>query len=235
VAAGLTHITAALAALYIRLVARTTRWTVIGRDGWEELAAGPGGFICAVWHGRLFLAPTYRPAGKRVVAVVSQSRDGELFSRILEHWRIETVRGSSHDRVKRRAKGGVEAYRAARTALEQSGALVAITPDGPRGPRMRLQQGAAWLALETGAPVVAVGFATRWGHHLASWDRFLLPFPFGRGAVVYAPPRWPPAERGSDAVAQFCRALERDLNDVTDRADDLCGRPRVAPAEAAAR
>jgi len=231
-----TRLLAALAALYIRLVAKTTRWTVVGREGWDALAAGPGGFICATWHGRLFLAPTYRPPiskvpGRRVMAMVSQSRDGELFTRIIAHWGIDAVRGSSHDPAKRRAKGGTEAYLAARRALVENGALVAITPDGPRGPRMRISAGTVQLALEASVPVVAVAFSVRWGRVLGSWDRFLLPFPFGRGAVVYSAPRWPPRETGPEVVTGFWRALEDDLNAVTGQADDLCGRERVTPAE----
>jgi hypothetical protein len=85
------------------------------------------------------------------------------------------------------------------------------------------------LAASTGVPVVAIGFSVRWGVHLSNWDRFLLPLPFGRGAVVYSEPRLPPAEQSPQALEQFRRALEADLNDVTNRADDICGRARVAP------
>jgi len=225
-----------LGAFYIRLVSRTTRWTVIGREGWEALAARPGGFICTSWHGRLFLSPTYAPSGnvggKKAVAMISISRDGDLFTRIVERWGVAAVRGSSHDHVKRRRKGGGRAYAGAVRELT-TGALIGITPDGPRGPRMRAQAGVARLAASTGVPVVAIGFSVRWGVHLSSWDRFLLPLPFGRGAVVYSEPRRAPTEDSPQALEQFCRALETDLNDVTNRADDICGRARVPPAELA--
>jgi lysophospholipid acyltransferase (LPLAT)-like uncharacterized protein len=126
----------------------------------------------------------------------------------------------------------VAAFRAAARALRDNGALVAITPDGPRGPRMRAQEGASRLALSQGAPVIAVAFSVRWGRNLTSWDRFLLPLPFGRGAIVYSPPRSPPDEGGPQAMERFRLALEGDLNAVTNRADDLCGRARVLPAAA---
>ena len=67
-AAGLGAV-AVLGAGYIRLVASTTRWTVIGREGWEELVATPGVFVCVAWHGRLFMAPTFAPGGRCVVTV----------------------------------------------------------------------------------------------------------------------------------------------------------------------
>jgi hypothetical protein len=221
---------AALISCYIWLVARSTRWTVIGRDGWDALAAKPQGFVCTTWHGRLFMAPSYAPAGKRTVAMISASRDGDLIAAIVGRWGVAAVRGSSHDHAKGKARGGAHAYAAAVRELSRNGALIAITPDGPRGPRMRARAGVAQLAFSQGAPVIAVGFSVRWGRNLASWDRFLLPLPFGRGAIVYSEPRLPPAEQSPLAMARFRQALEADLNEVTNRADDLCGRAHVRPA-----
>jgi lysophospholipid acyltransferase (LPLAT)-like uncharacterized protein len=226
---------AAILSFYIWLVVRTTRWTVVGRDGWDRLAAKPEGFICVTWHGRLFLSPSYVVpgnvgAGKRCVAMISASRDGDLIARIVGRWGVGALRGSSYDHAKRRHKGGAQAYAAAARELSRNGAVVAITPDGPRGPRMLAQDGAAQLAVSQGVPVIAVAFSVRRGRILASWDRFLLPLPFGRGAVVYSEPRQPPAASDSQAQARFRRALEEDLNAVTNRADDLCGRARVLPA-----
>ncbi len=221
-----------LISFYIWLVARSTRWTVIGRDGWDALVAKPEGFVCTTWHGRLFMSPTYVPPNRRAVAMISTSRDGDLIAGIVGRWGVAAVRGSSHDHAKRKDKGGAEAYVAAVRELSRNGALVAITPDGPRGPRMRAQEGAARLAFIQGAPVIAVAFSVRWGRHLRSWDRFLLPLPFGRGAMVYSEPRLPPEDKSPQALARFRQALEDDLNEVTNRADDLCGRPHVLPAAA---
>ena len=89
------------------------------------------------------------------------------------------------------------------------------------------------MAASTGVPVVAIAFSVRWGVHLPSWDRFLLPLPFGRGAVVYSKPRLPPTGESPQGLERFQLALEADLNDVTNRADDICGRARVPPAELA--
>jgi lysophospholipid acyltransferase (LPLAT)-like uncharacterized protein len=223
------QIAAALVASYIRLIERTTRWEVIGREGWDGLATNPGGFVCTTWHGRLFMSPTYVTGTKPAVAMISDSRDGDLAARIVGRWGVAAVRGSSHDHVKHRSKGGVGVYVAAARELCRNGALVGITPDGPRGPRMRAQEGAARLAVSQGVPVIAAAFSVRWGWHLGSWDRFLLPLPFGCGAIVYSEPRLPPAAHDCEAMAQFREALERDLNVVTNRADELCGRMLVLP------
>lgn len=226
---------AALGAFYIWLVARTTRWTVIGRGEVDQLVARPEGFICIIWHGRLFMSPTYAPPGRRAVAMISNNLDGDLIARIVAWWGVSTVRGSTHDRVKRRSKGGAGAYAGAARELTGNGALIAITPDGPRGPRLKVQAGAATLAFEHDAPVVAVGFSVRWGRILRSWDRFLLPFPFGRGVIVYSGARLPPEEKSALSLTRFRRALEDDLNAVTNRADDMCGRPHTRPEPAGVR
>lgn len=223
---------AALAAWYVRLVAKTTRWTVIGGAGRDALATRPGGFVCVTWHGRLFMAPSYARPDKRTVAMISSSRDGDLMAAIFERWGVVALRGSSHDHAKHRSKGGTAAIRGAALEMRERGAAVAITPDGPRGPRMRARDGAAWLALSDGAPVIAVAFSVRWGWNLTSWDRFLLPLPFGRGAIVYSEPRFPANQAGRQAVEGFRLALEADLNAVTNQADDLCGRARILPAAA---
>jgi lysophospholipid acyltransferase (LPLAT)-like uncharacterized protein len=224
------RVVVSLVVWYIQLIARSTRWTVIGREGWDALAAQPEGFVCITWHGRLFMAPTLAPRLKPTVAMISNSRDGDLVAQIVGRWGVVALRGSSHDHAKRRNKGGVGLYRAAARALKDDGALVGITPDGPRGPRMRAQEGAARLALMQGAPVIAVGFSVRWGWNIRSWDRFLLPLPFGRGAIVYSTPRRAPLERSPRVMARFRLALEEDLNVVTNQADDLCARARIPAA-----
>ena len=222
---------AALGAFYIWLVLRTTRWTVLGRTQAEAEAAKPRGMIAIVWHGRGFLSPTYAPASKRTVAMISQSVDGNIMAAIARHWGVHAVRGSTSDRRKGRNKGGAGAFIDALHELTEHNAMVAISPDGPRGPRMRAHPGAARLACKAGVSVVAVGFSVRRGRLLGSWDRYLLPFPFGRGAIVYSEPRAAPADQSAETVERFRAELEADLNAVTAEADRLCDRTPVTPAE----
>ncbi|MEL6476225.1 MAG: lysophospholipid acyltransferase family protein [Pseudomonadota bacterium] len=214
-----------LCAAYIRLVTRTTRWHVEGKDAFDAMeAAEKNGIVAAIWHGRLFMSPTYAPVDRRrTIAMISNNHDGELIAAIVRRFDVDAVRGSTYDRAKRRDKGGIDAYHGALDGLQQ-GALVAITPDGPRGPRMRAQTGAAQLSLETGAPVIPVAFSVRWGRVLRSWDRFLLPLPFGRGAIVYGE-----VLRPEGPVEAFRARLEQVLTETTNRADSLCRRPAVPP------
>ena len=100
---------------------------------------------------------------------------------------------------------------------------MAIVPDGPRGPARRLQGGIVALAATTGAPIVPVGVAARPARRLASWDRFMVPAPFGRCAVVFGGL----IEVKSHDDREDARArAERALDEATDAADALAGAPR---------
>jgi hypothetical protein len=219
-------------AVTIRLLSRMTRWQVEGAAHREGLLAGGQGFVTAFWHGRLLMSGTWPAPGRVRVAMISNNRDGALIAAVVARLGAEAVRGSTRDRVKNRDKGGQAAFRAAREALERRAAVVGITPDGPRGPRMRAQPGVAQLSIATGCAVLPVGWSVRRGWLVRSWDRFLVPWPLTRGALVHGAPLWPPADSANDpAVVETYRArIEAALNAVTERADRLCGRVPVSPA-----
>jgi lysophospholipid acyltransferase (LPLAT)-like uncharacterized protein len=93
-------------------------------------------------------------------------------------------------------------------------------PDGPRGPAERVQPGVVALAALTGAPVVPFGFAARPARRLHSWDRFMVPLPFARAAVVFGAAAMVPREADRETARVD---LERTLLEVTERADRLVG------------
>ncbi|MEO1533150.1 MAG: lysophospholipid acyltransferase family protein [Pseudomonadota bacterium] len=218
-----------LGAGYIWLVTRTTRWEVRGRPHFDQILAPGTGVIAVMWHGRLFMSPTYAPLPRRTVAMISRAGDGDVITGIVGRWGVETVRGSTYDKRKGQEKGGAQAFEGAERALRE-GAVIAITPDGPRGPRMRAQAGAAELSARTGAPVIGVAFSCSRGRILRSWDRFLLPLPFGRGVILWSEPLAPPP-KGDAAAAEAHRvAIEAMLTELTDAADNATGRPTVPPS-----
>jgi lysophospholipid acyltransferase (LPLAT)-like uncharacterized protein len=207
-----------LAAAAVRLLGATLRLREQGLDSMQALWASGQPLIYAVWHGRILMIPWLsarltRTRGVRTVCVLaSRSRDGELVARWVDHFGLSVVRGSS-------SRGGAEALRALVTAV-RSGLDVAVVPDGPRGPRERLQRGLVVLAAVTGAPVVPLGFAARPARRLASWDRFLVPWPFARAAVVFGAAVT--VARGTDQERAHAD-LERALCEATRAADRLVG------------
>ena len=218
-----------LGSLYIRLVLATSRWEVRGRAHFDAAVARKGGVIGATWHGRLCLAPYWMPPGRRTVGMISANRDGEVIARVLARFGVGAVRGSSYDRVKGRDKGGAKALVDAEAELAWGSVLV-ITPDGPRGPRMRVQPGTAQLAVRTRTPVYPMTFSVRRARQLKSWDRFLLPYPFNRGVQMMGPPLMPPTDASPEAVEDFRVKIETALTALTREADIACGRTPVEPA-----
>jgi hypothetical protein len=216
--AALLTLTPRLAAGAVRALGATLRLREEGIDALAPLWAARQPLIYAVWHGRILMIPWLSARlrgtrGARTVRVLaSRSRDGELVARWVGRFGLGVVRGSS-------SRGGAAALRALAAAL-RAGEDVAVVPDGPRGPRERVQPGIVTLAALTGVPVVPLGFAARPARRLASWDRFVVPAPFARAAVVAGKAIGVPR----DADRETARAdLERALREATETADRLVG------------
>lgn len=219
-----------LAVGYIRLVHRTVRWQWVGRERLDAVLEDGEPVVAAFWHGRLLMmAPVVAESARPVHIVISANRDGEAIARVMRSFGGRAIRGSSANRKRRTdRKGGRAALRAAMAALD-AGYPVGITPDGPRGPRMRAQGGAAAMSAQAGVPVLPLAWATRRGRLLGSWDRFLLPWPFDRGVYVVGAPLHP-SGTDRDAVEAHRLAIEGALLEVTRRADAHMGRAPVMPA-----
>lgn len=180
---------AALAAAYLRLVARTGRWRITIDPAAEAHLRADGRCLAAFWHGRLAMTPfLWRTmltaagldAATPACALISHHADGSLIADTVGRLGIEAVRGST-------SRGGREAFWAMRRRL-RDGATIAIAVDGPRGPRERAQSGVIELARSTGEAILPITFAARPAIVLRSWDGFVLPLPFARGVLAWGAP-----------------------------------------------
>jgi hypothetical protein len=187
-----------------------------------EAALRDGPVIFSIWHNRLALSlrlyarlcRQYRRSGRwlqsppRMAAMVSASRDGGMLARTLEHFGVQPVRGSSSRR-------GPQALLEL-TSWGEQGYDLAVTPDGPRGPRYVVQDGVVAVAQLTGLPIVPVSFRVSWTYVVSSWDRFHVPLPFGRCLARLGEPLRV-ARDASDAGRTEARAeLERRLRAITE-------------------
>lgn len=213
---------------YLRFALRTTRWTLHGRDALGPYLLG-GPAVFAFWHERLPLMPalwtlavTERHEGGRregargrMSVLVSRHGDGRLIGDIMRGFGVEVIHGSSaRGRVR---KGGAEGVRALVAALEAGGQVV-LTPDGPRGPARKAAAGVAQLAGLAQAPIIPCGAQTSRRSVLPTWDRMVLPLPFGRGVLVCGAPIAVPREEWAASLPQ----IEAALNEAADAADALC-------------
>ncbi len=131
--------------------------------------------ICVTWHSELLMTPqAYRKIhpNHTASAIISQHFDGELIAGTLAMLHIRPLRGSSKKGAK---KVLLEAFRAVKNKEE-----VLITPDGPRGPRHTMSDGAIGLALKSKLPIFVMNYTCNRYWQLDSWDRFVIPKPFAK-------------------------------------------------------
>lgn len=179
------------------------------RPFWERRAP----VIYAIWHGRILLIPFLYGRTHPVNVMASRSRDGELVARFVRRFGFKTIRGST-------TRGGSDALRRLARLLRW-GQEVAVIPDGPLGPRGVVQPGAIALARITGAPILPLAFSAYPAWRLRSWDEFLIPKPFARGAVCFGPPLLVPPRADRSQQEALRKELEVQLSQVTWRADAL--------------
>lgn len=200
---------AALIAAWIRFVFLTSRHTFVGFEAITPLVQGKRPFVACCWHGRMMLICCVRPRAMRAVALISAHHDGQLAARTMRLVGVRTIVGSS-------SRGGHGAIRQCVAALA-NGALVVITPDGPRGPARVAAPGAIEIARLAGVPIVPVSHATSRARRLRSWDESMFPLPFARDVFICGTPIEPPSS--ADAIETARRELQARLIELDERAD----------------
>lgn len=212
-------------ARWMRFCFATIRWTHQNQAVAEKVWADGGGVLCAFWHSRIGLSPACWPLDRAqpAKALISLSPDGQFIARAVALQGFPAIRGSSSNKDKAdRAKGGSQALRDGLRQIRSGGGL-AITPDGPRGPMREMAEGMPLLAKLSGAPVLFIGMSCNPAIRLNSWDRAILPLPFGRGAIVWDIDRYPEGAELTDVARDWTERLTA----VEAAADALVGLERV--------
>ncbi len=179
---------AALVGRYLAFALRTTRWTLEGEANFAPHEAGTPA-VAAFWHECLPLMPALwlraRAHGSRASVLVSRHNDGRFIGEIMRRFGVDVVHGSTAR--KGQEKGGTASVRQLLDVLA-TGSHVVLTPDGPRGPRRHAAPGVAQLAALSGTPILPCAARTTRARILKTWDRMILPLPWGRGVLVCLPP-----------------------------------------------
>ena len=195
------------------VLAATVRFRIDGWERLEKIIAEREGGLVLLWHGVTML-PVYYCRNMGLYSIVSLSRDGELQNRILQSRGFKTIRGSS-------ARQGMRALLESIRRLRE-GAVMAITPDGPKGPPRKVQPGTVHLAQRSGCPVLPVGVACRPCKRLSSWDSHRVPAPFARAVITFGDPL---CVRDDEDEEDAARRIENAINAAERRANDILGHP----------
>lgn len=192
---------------FLLALGRTWRFREIDSSG--EPTEGryrAGSAIYALWHAQQ-LPLTLRHRTENVAVIVSQHRDGEIISRMVQGIGYRTIRGSS-------TRGGSRALREF-TRAGSEGLSLAITTDGPQGPARQCKLGAILAASRTGLPIVPTAAAAVRSWTFASWDQFSIPKPGSIVYVTYGEPIVVPPDVTKESVAHWQDRVTRAQNEAT--------------------
>ena len=173
-----------IAAGYIRFVHYTSRKQYDIPPEYAPYGNNEASFVLAFWHGRMLLMPMLYRSRRHMHVLISTHRDGEMIARTMHRFGFSTIRGSS-------TRGGREAAMQSVRALKKN-QNVAFTPDGPKGPALKLQPGVVIVAKLAKVPVIPMTYSATKCKRMRSWDRFLLPLPFGKVYYKIGKPMFDP-------------------------------------------
>lgn len=210
---------------YIRFVYSTTRWNVEGVEWARRLRAEGKPFILAFWHGRLLMIPMAWQRLAPMHMLISAHPDGQIIADAVTYFGVNSVAGST-------SRGGSAALRTMLKRLKE-GDCVGMTPDGPRGPAMTASVGIINVARLAQVPILPITYATSRRRILATWDRFHLPWPFGRGVYLWGEPIEIAMELDESGLEGVRRLVETRMVEMVGEAERHVGHRSLPPAAAA--
>ncbi len=181
-----------------------------------------GRYLYAFWHENI-LVPAYHYGRRDIHVLISEHADGQLIAEACRHLGFRVVRGSA-------TRGGARAIR--QMVRRSRSAHLAITPDGPRGPRRHVQPGVVYLAALTGLPIVPFGIAFARAWRMGSWDRFAVPWPWSAAVCVTAEPIHVPENIRRDQLEHYRMLVQNAMDAASDTAECIIRGQPVAQTRA---
>ncbi|MFO7821652.1 MAG: lysophospholipid acyltransferase family protein [Lentisphaeria bacterium] len=189
------------------------------RRTWRVQLVDPGNHVAnslqrptifSCWHNRLILTPTVIPRKIRLntAGLASISRDGEYAAQLMQSFGMLMVRGST-------SRGGHRALVGLRKKLRE-GHSIALTPDGPRGPRYEVQPGLVILAEKTECPIVPISLNSKRHWELKGWDKTQIPKPFTRVEMHVGQPLFIPPDLTSEQRTEQCERVHQGMMQITE-------------------
>ena len=145
----------------------------------NSIKNGEQALVLALWHNCSTIAG-WALRNSAITVIVSDSKDGEYVARMAHRFGIKTIRGST-------SSGAKNVIRQALKVLSENNGL-AITPDGPRGPRYQVQSGLLWFAATKNAPIIPLHIESSRQWKLSSWDQHIFPKPFSTIHIGFGDP-----------------------------------------------
>ncbi len=212
---------------YLKFVGLTTRWqSVTGVKETYEAINKYGSVIVIGWHGRTLEMPYFWNKTSKLNALVSPHHDGQVIVHILKKFGIGHISGSSNKNPTEAAFGLMRNL--------QEGNSIAIIPDGPRGPSMKLTMSPIFYAQKSGKPILGITYSIAGSIIVSkSWDNMLVPLPFHKGMYAITEPVLIPPEATAEQLEEYRQKIEDNLNELTWKLDKQMGLPFIAQGKEA--
>ncbi len=209
--------------IYAQIVGLTSRWNIDNPQKNKELLKKPA--ILIGWHARAVMLPFFwrKFTDKPLNALVSPHQDGQIIANLLKLYDIRPIAGSTNEKA---SQSALEIMR----ILEKKESIF-ISPDGPRGPRMRMKKSPIYFASKSGFPIIFATFST--SHALffnKAWDKTLFPLPFGKGIFTLSQPFYIPSDINEEQMESYRLQLENIANSANFFCDRQSGQIPIEPA-----
>ena len=193
------------------LVYLTSKIKITNYETFKQYRKKPAIFV--FWHGRsMMLSPIIAIGGMRAYAVASKHHDGRIMAKIQRLFGLRPIYGST-------THGGMDVLRGGLRVLMDGRYSLCISPDGPGGPSLRIQDGTMYFAKMTGAPIIPVCYSASRAKFLERWDRYLIAKPFSRVNCIVGNPVFVPRRASEQEFNQIKDSLEKYMVDMVHKMD----------------
>lgn len=199
-------ILAFIAFTYIKFIYGTSCWEFKNKEVFQKYINEKKPFIVSFWHGHLLMLACALQWKIPVYMLISNHRDGKIISKIISYFGIQTIAGSTN-------KKGFEAVRQILHVIKQ-GAVLGITPDGPRGPREVVSDGVLQIARLAKVDIIPLAYSCKPIKVLRTWDHFRVAKPFCKGAFAAGNPISP-----IEDIEQLRISLQTAMDETVKEAD----------------
>jgi hypothetical protein len=210
---------AVLVALPIWFVYLTSRVKVTNYETFKKYRNKPAIFV--FWHGRsMMLSPIIAVGRMRGYAISSKHHDGRIMAKLQRLFGLRPLYGST-------THGGMEVLRGGLRILADGRYSMCISPDGPGGPSLRVQDGTLYFAKMSGAPIIPVCYSASRCWFMDNWDKYMVVKPFSRINCVVGDPVFVPRRASDDEFKSIKDALEKYMVETLHKMDGEFNHPKI--------
>lgn len=191
---------------FMMLYGNTFRYRVTGKEKLDELFNSGRSVVFFTWHNQIFPILHFHK-GVNLAIIISSSKDGDIMAHVAESFGYRAVRGSS-------SRNGSKALLEIKKLMNGTW-HAAIAVDGPKGPKYKMKPGALFLAKNTHGVMMPVIFDCKSFKRFASWDGFILPYPFARIDVHYCDPVYVSEDTSPETMKAEMAEIEKSTMEQT--------------------